>query len=392
MPRRAGKGTFTMMDSDQFVAASSPFDARYLAFLETISTLRPSLHRYCARMTGSVMDGEDVVQEALFEAYQKLEKVCPEPPRVLQFPKANNQIRPSEGRIASCGQASLRQNLSTKPITAKLSAGHSENATPSVPVVSEAVSAPSVRQPLRFARLRLADQLSWPSDLLAWWRFLTWFLPQCGAVPPPLVSDALPVFEAWISAFARNPEGVPMAMKQAIADWLTAIETHRYPEDVGDILTRDYQKGWGAISDDELQEVERSLRLQFFLSTNSDPELQQAYFEHLLEMAERIRDGAGFIAEYAPLIHGAAIHKAVDVCIEAFLDELPEDEERHRGLFGGGRGVRDWNELSLGEGGVDFFPSSPAREPFKTFFQTAPQEALRLIRAYAITRWMYGGS
>ncbi len=36
--------------------------------------LRPSLHRYCARMTGSVMDGEDVVQEALFEAYRKLEK------------------------------------------------------------------------------------------------------------------------------------------------------------------------------------------------------------------------------------------------------------------------------------------------------------------------------
>src|SRR5438105_4117770 len=53
---------------------SGPFEARYLAFLETIATLRPSLHRYCARMTGSVMDGEDVVQEALFEAYRKLDK------------------------------------------------------------------------------------------------------------------------------------------------------------------------------------------------------------------------------------------------------------------------------------------------------------------------------
>ena len=63
-----------MMDSDQFVAASGPFEARYLAFLETISALRPALHRYCARMTGSVMDGEDVVQEALFEAYRKLDK------------------------------------------------------------------------------------------------------------------------------------------------------------------------------------------------------------------------------------------------------------------------------------------------------------------------------
>src|SRR5215831_11165475 len=63
-----------MRDSDEFVRPSGPFEARYLAFLETIATLRPSLHRYCARMTGSVMDGEDVVQEALFEAYRKLDK------------------------------------------------------------------------------------------------------------------------------------------------------------------------------------------------------------------------------------------------------------------------------------------------------------------------------
>src|SRR5437667_12416090 len=63
-----------MMDSNQFVAASGPVDARYLAFLETISTLRPSMHRYCARMTGSVMDGEDVVQEALIEAYRKIDQ------------------------------------------------------------------------------------------------------------------------------------------------------------------------------------------------------------------------------------------------------------------------------------------------------------------------------
>jgi RNA polymerase sigma-70 factor, ECF subfamily len=53
--------------------APGPFEARYLAFLETIAHLRPSLHRYCSRMTGSVMDGEDIVQEALFQAYRKLD-------------------------------------------------------------------------------------------------------------------------------------------------------------------------------------------------------------------------------------------------------------------------------------------------------------------------------
>jgi len=48
------------------------FDARYLGFLETITHLRPKLHRYCARMTGSALDGEDVMQDALFQAYRKL--------------------------------------------------------------------------------------------------------------------------------------------------------------------------------------------------------------------------------------------------------------------------------------------------------------------------------
>jgi RNA polymerase sigma-70 factor (ECF subfamily) len=50
------------------------FQPRYVAFLETVSHLRSRMHRYCARMTGSAMDGEDVMQEALFEAYQKLEQ------------------------------------------------------------------------------------------------------------------------------------------------------------------------------------------------------------------------------------------------------------------------------------------------------------------------------
>ncbi len=62
------------MYNSQFLEGEGPLETRYLAFLETISSLRPSLHRYCARMTGSVTDGEDVVQEALFEAYRKLDK------------------------------------------------------------------------------------------------------------------------------------------------------------------------------------------------------------------------------------------------------------------------------------------------------------------------------
>src|SRR5258708_9538455 len=42
------------------------------AFDQALEQLRPRLHRYCARMTGSVIDGEDVVQEALMKAIEAL--------------------------------------------------------------------------------------------------------------------------------------------------------------------------------------------------------------------------------------------------------------------------------------------------------------------------------
>jgi RNA polymerase sigma-70 factor, ECF subfamily len=40
------------------------------AFDRLLGDLRPKLHRYCARMTGSVIEGEDVVQEALVKAIE----------------------------------------------------------------------------------------------------------------------------------------------------------------------------------------------------------------------------------------------------------------------------------------------------------------------------------
>ena len=68
------------MDAPSEIEAQGKFEARYLAFLETITHLRPRLHRYCSRMTGSVFDGEDVVQDALFQAYRKLDTLADDRP------------------------------------------------------------------------------------------------------------------------------------------------------------------------------------------------------------------------------------------------------------------------------------------------------------------------
>ena len=48
-------------------------------FMELVDEIRPELHRYCARMTGSVFDGEDVVQDSLAKAYYALGQMT-EPP------------------------------------------------------------------------------------------------------------------------------------------------------------------------------------------------------------------------------------------------------------------------------------------------------------------------
>lgn len=53
--------------------------------------LRPKLHRYCARITGSVIDGEDVLQEALIKAIEALPSAGPiENPEGWVFRIAHN--------------------------------------------------------------------------------------------------------------------------------------------------------------------------------------------------------------------------------------------------------------------------------------------------------------
>ena len=70
-------------------AQSSPDRDRRAEFLALTAELRPELHRYCARLMGSVIDGEDVVQDAFARALVALGQIEEMP-----------QIRPWLFRIA----------------------------------------------------------------------------------------------------------------------------------------------------------------------------------------------------------------------------------------------------------------------------------------------------
>jgi RNA polymerase sigma factor (sigma-70 family) len=50
-------------------------------FASLVAEIRPDLHRYCARMTGSVIEGEDVVQDTLARAFYELSELK-EPPKL----------------------------------------------------------------------------------------------------------------------------------------------------------------------------------------------------------------------------------------------------------------------------------------------------------------------
>jgi RNA polymerase sigma-70 factor, ECF subfamily len=60
-------------------------------FMDLVAEIRPELHRYCARMTGNVFDGEDIVQETLAKAYFALSQMAEPPPlRYWLFRIAHN--------------------------------------------------------------------------------------------------------------------------------------------------------------------------------------------------------------------------------------------------------------------------------------------------------------
>ncbi|QWG19327.1 sigma-70 family RNA polymerase sigma factor [Bradyrhizobium sediminis] len=71
---------------------SSPPTARHAQLLALAGELRPELHRYCARLMGSVIEGEDVVQDTFARAFVALDELPEDTPlRAWLFRIAHNR-------------------------------------------------------------------------------------------------------------------------------------------------------------------------------------------------------------------------------------------------------------------------------------------------------------
>jgi RNA polymerase sigma-70 factor (ECF subfamily) len=72
--------------------SSSPPTARHAQLLALAGELRPELHRYCARLMGSVIEGEDVVQDTFARALVALDELPEDTPlRAWLFRIAHNR-------------------------------------------------------------------------------------------------------------------------------------------------------------------------------------------------------------------------------------------------------------------------------------------------------------
>src|ERR1700683_2208783 len=80
-PGRASDATRRLTATVRSVAQTpSTLAAAREEFLSLVDSVRPELHRYCARLTGSVIEGEDIVQETLAKGFYALSLSADVPP------------------------------------------------------------------------------------------------------------------------------------------------------------------------------------------------------------------------------------------------------------------------------------------------------------------------
>jgi RNA polymerase sigma-70 factor, ECF subfamily len=162
------------------------------AFDQRLGALRPKLHRYCARMTGSVIDGEDVVQEALVKALEAFSRAGP--------------IINLEGWLFRIAHHAALDHLRRRARHAAMATGEDAEmiADPADPIGDRALAAMGLRI---FSRLPTAQRSSVIlKDVLGY------SLDEIGAMTDsslPAVKAALHRGRARLRALALEPEDAP---------------------------------------------------------------------------------------------------------------------------------------------------------------------------------------
>ena len=175
------------------MSASGAGGGHRAAFDGRLGELRPKLHRYCARMTGSVIDGEDVVQDALVKAIKAYSQAGP--------------IADLEGWLFRIAHNAALDFLRRR---ARYEAAHSHEETDMIavsvnPVADRQAAAASLRT---FMRLPVAQRSS-----VILMDVLGFSLEEIGSVMVtslPAVKAALHRGRRRLRELAKEPEDLPI--------------------------------------------------------------------------------------------------------------------------------------------------------------------------------------
>lgn len=267
-------------------------------------------------------------------------------------------------------------------------------------------------------RLRVADLLGWPADFMAWRRLITFVLMRLPEVPLNQYPDVLSVFEVWQNALSdlRNP--LSRSILTQCAKWLEELDASAQAKKP-DARTAHWEKV------PDLGDFHKSLARLILKAARAEPAFVEDYLKRVIASEQLRSDKFEDIVVFAPLLATTHAGLLVEFTLKHLMEELPDDKaarereeaaraaERRRkalakpeaertrednfavqGLFsvlGGDRfSYHDFETLSIDRDTRNFYPPSPLREPFRSLFASAPDEALRLLREachHAMTAW-----
>lgn len=285
-------------------------------FLELVSGIRPDLHRYCSRLTGSVIDGEDIVQETLARAYYQLSMS-------LQMP----ELRPWLFRVAhNAAMDFLRKadrRLSSPLDAAAERAGPQEDPALLRAALSSFLALPArqrsaviLKDVLGFSLEEIADAtgmtlLAVKSALVRGRAGLQEHAAELEPDPPPTPEarrERLDKLHRYVALFNDGNWGGLRAM---LSDEVRLdMVSHRSlrGEEVGNYYTR-----YAEVPDIHLDVVVLEGR-EVILATSTGPKPQPPYFMLLEFAGEKVASIRDF--RYVPYIAQGAEVRPVDAAIQ----------------------------------------------------------------------------
>ncbi|WP_415716118.1 AAA family ATPase [Maridesulfovibrio sp.] len=224
-----------------------------------------------------------------------------------------------------------------------------------------------------FERMRVADELAWPNDVVVWSKFITWCLAYNTKVPNRLIQDYIAVLQVWQNLFSKVQNHISKHIVELALSWLIEIESW---DPMGDRVGR-----FDGFYTKSPHDMEQNLRIIVLLGGESFPEITRKYLQQVIQRKHEVAFRQ--IVQMSNLIVQNFSSELVELCLVMYLDDLPEKiiEEYYKGdsysypSFDRSSGVPGIvNHRNHG-------CASPIREPYGALFKYAPNDGVLLVRS-----------